>query len=157
MKITQLLIVLLSLFTTSVLAQETVGSSGQNLSTSNVKVNFTIGEALINSYSLNGNTILSGYQQPKLKIDNVDINELEGVHIAIFPNPTSDVLQIKWDNTLFTTIHYEIFTVNGKQLLSSDGENLLKIDISNLSAGNYFLKVYKEHHLSNVYKIQKIK
>jgi len=152
------IIILNFLFLTNILtAQETTSSAGQNISLPNLNISFTIGEPVVSAYQLNNTTILSGYQQPNVEIKEVNIKQFEDFKLSIYPNPSSDIVQISWDSNSFNTIEYELLNTNGKLIKTGKGESFLIIDISNYSAGNYFLKIKNGQFINNTYKIQKIK
>ena len=59
---------------------------------------------------------------------------------SIFPNPTSNSLNIK---TVLRMKKIEIYDLSGK-LLKTHNQNLNKIPVDNLTRGNYLIKIYAE-------------
>ena len=57
--------------------------------------------------------------------------------ISIYPNPTSEIINIKIDN--FTNFNTEIYNVLGKKV--ANFKNQTSMDVSKLTSGIYFLKV----------------
>lgn len=70
--------------------------------------------------------------------------------ITIFPIPASDVLQIKSLNSEITK--FEIYNVLGEKLIERAvaKSNDCKTDISNLTAGNYFIKIYTQNNITDL-------
>ena len=68
-------------------------------------------------------------------------NVFDESSIDIFPNPTSDILNIKMDNP--SLVNFSIFDIYGKKVLEKRGvrDNEIQISTSNFSSGVYFLKV----------------
>lgn len=69
-------------------------------------------------------------------------NNLES-HISVYPNPTSDYLNISSVKNTFSIDRIEIYSING-QTLKSYSKNLTdlsKLNISDLADGTYFLKI----------------
>lgn len=72
---------------------------------------------------------------------NTSITEkVNAFDFAVYPNPSSGVFKIL--NPKAENLHLEIFTLDGKMLLSKDSQNpILWIDLSNFSSGNYVFKI----------------
>lgn len=86
--------------------------------------------------------------QQTLNTNNFSINN----KISIYPNPTSDVINIQTNNT--TDFNIEIYDVVGKQIGSY--KNQKSIDISNLTSGMYLIKIIDlENNLESSHKIIK--
>jgi surface protein len=68
---------------------------------------------------------------PSLGID--DLNQLD---ISIYPNPTSDTVNIDSSSSQLKIV---VFDILGKQVLNKPNTN--SVDVSSLSKGAYFIKV----------------
>jgi hypothetical protein len=66
----------------------------------------------------------------------VGITELEN-GIAIYPNPTSDVISIEKNGTF----EYILFNAAGQIVQTGEGNNSTTIDVSSYEAGDYLIKV----------------
>ncbi len=137
-------------------SQETVSCAGQQLNTNQAKINFTIGEPVIYELSTGSHRILNGYQQPILKIDTISIKETEIWNVSVFPNPSQDIVNIQWDNSLVNEMKYKLFSINGKLIIQGKNKDFIKLNISKISSGNYFLYL-EDKNQKQVYKIEKIK
>lgn len=136
-------------------AQDTVSSAGEQLINNQAKVNFTIGEPVIYGYNLNGNTILNGYQQP-FTIELIDnISTVEDWQISVFPNPSIQEINIKWNLGSLKNLQYQLLSIEGKEVRNRQAKDAFKINISELASGNYFLKLINNEK-SITYKIQKL-
>lgn len=71
--------------------------------------------------------------------------------VKIFPNPVQDYVNIESDKNF---VAYEIIDESGKMVVSKDF-NSSKIDISNLKAGVYFIKLKSLSNETNVVKFIK--
>jgi hypothetical protein len=87
------------------------------------------------------NSTKNGYV---LQIDNVRItgddpanieNKENDIQIDIYPNPTTDLLNIKGD----VVQSIEVYSISGQLMMSVNQVN--QIDVSNLSRGAYYVKV----------------
>ena len=151
-----LLLIVLILSSTILFSQETVSTAGEQLNTSQAKINFTIGEPVIYSLNSGSNTVLNGYQQPHLKIDAISIQETENWEVKVYPNPSQNFVIIDWDKSIVSKLNYELYSINGQLLKQGYSNEKVQIDISRYASGNYFLKL-KNDNKNQTYKIQKIK
>jgi len=73
------------------------------------------------------------------------LNELEKtVALDVFPNPVSDVLNLRTNAQTTDTYDLQLFDQNGKQISSErlmipSGENVAPIEVANLPTGIYSL------------------
>jgi hypothetical protein len=85
--------------------------------------------------------------------DYVSIDEiLDKIKVEIFPNPSSDLLQLKGDMNLKKAF-FEINNLAGQQQLSGIIED--GIDISNLPQGLYIISVFYDKGKSNLRFVKK--
>ncbi|MFK8007157.1 MAG: T9SS type A sorting domain-containing protein, partial [Saprospiraceae bacterium] len=68
----------------------------------------------------------------------------EEANIQIFPNPTSDILNIKMENS--SQANFSIFDIYGKKVLEKMevNQNKIQLSTSTFSSGIYFLKIEME-------------
>lgn len=78
-----------------------------------------------NIVRLNNNIVLSTIDFSKNK------------EILIYPNPVKDILNIKANEPISS---YEIYSLDGRKLIKGNKVNDSKIDVSNLTKGNYLIK-----------------
>ena len=77
--------------------------------------------------------------------------------ISVGPVPVSDYLNIDYVSNQTEEIQYEIYDITGQLLTSemiqaNEGENEIKINLSNYPAGTYFLKLNNAERQLNVSK-----
>ena len=80
------------------------------------------------------NTPLTVVEGETLSLENSFVNDL-----VIYPNPTKDVLNLSTIDILDDAI-YTVFDINGKRILNGK-LNATTIDVSQLSSGNYILRI----------------
>jgi hypothetical protein len=102
-------------------------------------------------------------RQPTIIIDRLE-EEIEGIEhyqtctaFSIFPNPTSDYINISISNTKWGVVRIDIFDLQGRTVYSDivfcdEGENIHTIDIHNLPQGTYITRVGEK--TQKVVKIQ---
>ncbi|MCZ4318493.1 T9SS type A sorting domain-containing protein [Aequorivita viscosa] len=72
-------------------------------------------------------------------VEELGVSEFETLKIFAYPNPASDILNIQAEASISSI---EIMNVLGQTLLTAKGNsNREQVDVSGLSAGNYFVRV----------------
>ena len=131
-----------------------ISSSGDSYSNSNVNMDYTLGEIVVETHS-NSNTIVTqGFHQEVLKVAteivNIDINT------KVYPNPTTSILNIDLEKNVNADIM--VYDINGKLVIKErlNNEQQKQLDFSFLRQGNYFLHINIVDKKS-VYQINKSK
>lgn len=95
--------------------------------------------------TLTGTVISSMSSSVTLGVDEFEIKEL-----VLYPNPVNSMIKIDFPG-LASTVNYTISDVNGRTLLIDERINIseLEIDIENLEAGLYLLKIRKDGNNMN--------
>ena len=150
-----LMTVLISIWTYSQsLGPEVIASSGDYFTSSNVKLSWTLGEMVTETFSVSGNSLTQGFQQGNYLYAFVAENS-ENNNISVFPNPFSNVIIINTSN--LTGLMVQVFDIQGKNLMERTIEKSNKrLDFSAFNQGIYFIKVMNKTTLLKSFKIQKI-
>lgn len=86
------------------------------------------------------------FNSTSLSNQKVDINQID-----IYPNPVSDILNISSNQEIKKV---EIFQINGQKVFESK-VNVSSIDMTEMMAGVYFLKIFGENDVVVIKKIVK--
>lgn len=97
----------------------------------------TIDHTFNNPVNIYGFTAI---EKQTLGIANFDQKTLQ-----VYPNPTTSLLQVNFNNE----VEFEVYNLLGSSLIKKTGKS---IDLSNLSAGTYLVKVSNLQNDSSVYK-----
>ena len=120
-----------------------ISCGGGIISNTNAKLTFTIGEPVTGYISDNSSKFTQGFQQ--IWRFGVGISEiLENNSLVVFPNPTSEVINVKLKNPISENSFLELIDNNGKLLIHQNIEVVkieTKINLSDYKAGVYLLKV----------------
>ena len=137
-------IVLLSLFTAlTVSAQEVVSTQGDSYSNASANIDFTIGEVIINTGTDGSHDLTQGFHQTNWNFLGVE-DFAPDYEASIFPNPTSDVLNIKTSS--FENVTYTLYDAQGKLVLHSIlAAEVTPIQVSHLAPGSYSLELIFEN------------
>jgi len=131
------------LYATTISAQEVVSTQGDSYSNANGSIDFTVGEAIINTGTDGTNDLTQGFHQTNWNFLGVEDNA-PNYEASIFPNPTSDVLNIKTSS--FENVTYTLYDAQGKLVLQSIlAAEVTPIQVSHLAPGSYSLELIFEN------------
>ena len=157
MKIKKLLIATLFLGAFQAQAQESVATSGGNASGTNGNVSYTVGQVVYTTYTGTTGSVAQGVQQPfeiqtVLGTENFNIN----LQLAVYPNPTTNWLQLEVRNTDFANLSYQLFDLNGKMILNEKiTAETSSVQMEHLPAAIFLLKVVNNNKEVKTFKIIK--
>jgi hypothetical protein len=134
----------------------TAGASLEGWGLTSLKMDFSIGEIIINTGFADDFIITQGFHQENIYMST--INEDASLDLTVFPNPTSSMLNIDLQNINFFPIQIDVFDVTGKQWRATDFvyDKTHTISLDGLAEGVYFL-IVENKHCQNIYKIHKTK
>jgi len=137
-------------------AQEVISTQGDTYSNSIVNMAFTIGEVVVNTANNGDNTLTQGFHQTNWHFVSV-VNHAPKFEVSIFPNPSSDVINIKTNN--YEKVSYTLFNAQGKQVMQAKLANSrTTIEVKHFAPGNYTLVIQEANNLLNkTFKLLKIK
>ena len=150
------ILLLISIGLTKLNAQDVVTASGGNASGSGGSISYTVGQVVYTSNKSSSGSISQGVQQP-YEISIVSgIEDLQGITLTAFPNPTTNNLTLKIENKEENQFSATLFDINGRQLskqVISNSETTIPMEQFNVST--YFLKVFDSKKEIKTFKIIK--
>lgn len=131
----QLLLLGLLTIINNIHSQEVVSTQGETYSSPNAIIDFTVGEVVINTVSDGTNNITQGFHQTNWNFVGLE-NHTPSFEAIIFPNPTSEVLNIR--ASAFENVTYTLYDAQGKLIVKDKltAEQTL-IPVSQLATGSY--------------------
>lgn len=138
----------------------TISSGGGIMSNANAKLSFTIGEVVTGNIANASSKLTQGFQQNWIVSTGITEN-IKDNNILVYPNPASDIINIKFEKEIYAKAIIELLDINGKVLLMqnvADNKAEIQINLSNYSDDIYFIKVSSQHgKTSETFKIYKTK
>ncbi len=141
------------------LSPEVVSSAGKYFTTSEAQLSWTLGETVTATFVAGDFHVLTqGFHQTNLIITSV--KELApAINLEVFPNPTSNILQVRWE-ALPEDLILELLDLQGRplqraSLVSQSTSN--QLDLSSYPAGTYLLRIRTDKQLIKTCQITKIK
>lgn len=121
------------------LDRHTIGTAGAYNEDTNAALSWTIGETMIETFANSSHTLTQGFHQGSLSVTALINQPAFGVDINVYPNPVQSRLTIEAD---VQGAEYRIVNMQGKVVKTGNiSETALQIDLSDLSNGNYLLKI----------------
>ncbi len=150
-------IFLLGFALTGLQAQESLNTTGGNASGSAGSASYSIGQVVYTTNTSTDGTLTQGVQQP-YEILVTGIEETKGISLsmAVYPNPTTDFLQLKVENEHLQGLSFQLFDTNGKllQMKKMIGADI-QIDMRAYAPSTYFLIVISDNQSVKEFKIIK--
>ena len=131
-------LVLFSLFASiSVSAQEVVSTQGDSYSNASANIDFTLGEVIIDTGTDGTNDLTQGFHQTNWNFVGLE-DHAPSYEATIFPNPTSEVLNIR--TSTFENVTYTLYDAQGKLVMQDIlSAEQTPIQVSQLAPGSYSL------------------
>jgi hypothetical protein len=146
------------------ISRDVVGNAAETFTTTNLSITSTIGEPygelLVNA---NANLFMTtGFAQPDIDIQNILSNSIPDA-LVLFPNPTSGgTVKLSFNHMPNGVYRVAVIDASGKTLSSQDvtyslgAFAYLPIDVSQLSGGIYFIRVYNAINFQGQVKLLKL-
>jgi len=147
-------LVLFSLFASiSVSAQEVVSTQGDSYSNASANIDFTIGEVIIDTGTDGTNDITQGFHQTNWNFVGLE-DFAPDYEATIFPNPTSEVLNIR--TSTFENVTYTLYDAQGKLVMQDIlSAEQTPIQVGQLAPGSYSLTLNNETQNLKTFKLIK--
>ncbi|MEL6592285.1 MAG: T9SS type A sorting domain-containing protein [Bacteroidota bacterium] len=135
------------------LERQVVGTAGNYSSGGNVQLSATVGEAVTET-KISGSIVLTqGFQQPDRNFGQTGIEDLMElvVNYEVFPNPTSDRLNVTLESEKPVKLQLRIYDMSGRllpsytQRVEGTGKMESQLSIATLAEGIYLLSFLDEN------------
>lgn len=150
-----LIIVFLVVAASSAFSQEVLSAAGEDFETSGVKVSWTLGEPVIETFSNGNNFLTQGFHQTKLIVTPV-LNLSANGTIRVYPNPVRKFVFIEFENFGKSNAIAELFGSDGKLLIQAKiAKSRTGLDLFKYQNGSYLLKISSGNVILNTFKLIK--
>jgi hypothetical protein len=139
------------------LAQRTVSTAGGNISGANGNVSYTLGQMTYTTNLGANGSMSQGVQQP-FEIQTILGEAIFNINLqlAIYPNPTSNWLNLTIKNTEFSKLSYQLLDLNGKIIFTEKiSSGISSIQMERLPSAIYILKVIDSNKELKTFRIIK--
>jgi len=124
-----------------VLQNDVIVSGGGTAETTNMNIEFSIGEPIIETTETVDITLTQGFLQPSLTITSIEEDGMLA-GISIYPNPVSDELTVQIPVQFTKALQWELLDMNGRILYQSEFfAGTQTIDMHQFAQGAYMLVI----------------
>jgi hypothetical protein len=153
-----LLLLMITVQSITVKAQEVINSSGGNASSIAGSVSYSIGQVIYTTNIETNGSVAQGIQQPYEVYVITGVSEAKEINLSCiaFPNPTTDILKLKVNSDNLKELSFQLFDTNGKLLESrqiNETETILQMNA--LPSGSYILNINSFNRNIKTFKIIK--
>lgn len=138
-------------------AQQSSLNSGGDATGSGGSVSYSIGQVVYTTNTGSTGSVAQGIQQA-YAITSLSNPELTALTLSVqtYPNPTTDKIVLDLNNIEPTGLSYVLYDLNGRTITNAVvNQTQTQIEMQNLAAGAYFLKVNKNNAELKTFKIIK--
>jgi hypothetical protein len=139
-------------------SQEAVLSSGSSATGTGGSVSFSVGQLVYTTIIGTGGSISQGVQQPYDIAVISGLDEAKGISLQCiaYPNPTTDQLILKIENSYQLSFVVSLFDMSGKLIVNQKISGTeTAISMGNLASATYILKVTQNDNEVKTFKIIK--
>jgi hypothetical protein len=143
------------------IAPQSVNSSGGKLIQANGSLSFTVGELVVLSQTdSKGNTLSGGFTAgAALTTVSIQETDVEVLDVKVFPNPTSDLVNIRINHSTLDHVFVSITDLQGKEVYNGKYagiSNTIGINTAAFASGTYVLSLKNNNNqVQGSYKIIK--
>jgi len=127
------------------ITRSVIASDGGTAATTNIQLDWTLGEAVTETVYTSNQTLTQGFHQSTLTVERKTVKRVgDAFDVVIYPNPVSYLLNIKPSvnsNSIYTA---EVVDASGKIISSrtlSTSDGVSQVNVKDLSAGPYFIVI----------------
>lgn len=138
-------------------AQEAIPASGGDASGNGGSVSYSVGQIAYNSNAGTNGSVTQGVQQAYEIYATTGIQETGiNLSVSVYPNPTTNYLNLKIENFQTSTLRFQLFDMQGKLLQTKKVTgNEMQIDMSNYVSSTYFARIINQNQSIKEFKIIK--
>ncbi len=140
-----------------VVGQESINTSGQNVSGNGGTVSYSIGQIVYETYTATDGMISEGVQQPtELAISALEKIKKDNHWVTTYPNPTNESFTLEIKNVELSDFQFQLYDTKGDILQNKKIKNRqTKVIMSNLLPAIYLLRVIQKEKEVITFKIIK--
>jgi len=141
--------------------QKVIASAGGYDEAGGISISWTLGETIISTFRddpENPTIMLTHGFQQQIIVTTVEENLEILVNVTVYPNPASEVLNIRFEKPLDSDMNLVLLSQDGRLVKRDVIEATTfekQMSMENLPSGIYFLRLIKGK-LSNVYKVVRL-
>lgn len=153
-KISIILLFAINICNGQYISSDVMASGGGMYKNNYASLSYTIGEPVIETYKVDGTALTQGFQQSGYYATSIKNETKINSNIGVFPNPTTGLVNVVASGNPETEYTCQLSDNIGRILIDKVRfTNEAKFDLSNLSDGLYFVKVFKGELVVRIFKV----
>jgi hypothetical protein len=137
------------------LSQESTNTTSTSIKSTDGNISYSIGQVFYSEQKSNEGKVNQDVQQAYI-ITALGIENLPNINISVFPNPTTDKIQLKVDKVEGNQLRYELVNNDGKSIaINQINSEEVVIDMKTLPVAVYYLNILDEKNKLKSFKIIK--
>ncbi len=138
-------------------AQQRPTASGGEATGTGGAASYSVGQIVYTTNTGTNGSVAQGVQQPFEISTTVGINETSiNLELSVYPNPTSNFLQLKVESERIESLSYQLLDLQGKVIESKKvSSTTTTVAMENLPTATYFLRVTDNNQVVKTFKIIK--
>jgi hypothetical protein len=154
--ILQQILVMLILAPGALFGQQVLSASSGNSSGNSGSTTFVVGQIFYQGSSGSGGSAIEGVLQPISVSVISGLENIDEMGISLYPNPTDQIINLKSGRSDHKGLSYSLFDFQGRVIRSGEITSAnTAIDLSDIPASAYFIRIFNEQKLIASYKIVK--
>ena len=106
---------------------ELVSSAGESFKNSTYQLDWSVGDCITATHTKNEFVITQGFHQGKYVITTTLENlQNVGINISVFPNPTTDIINLQVESSKTENLQYTLIDISGKILQNREIKNKIE-------------------------------
>ncbi len=153
-----IIVMVLSLFISEAMLGQTaelISTAGDSYASANYQISWSIGETVTDTHQNTSNVLTQGFHQNTYMVLGIE-NQNNRFELCAYPNPTTDIITLAFNEYNSDTYIITIVDVNGRLLqterINSDHTAL---NFSAYVPGTYFMVIKQQNKLIKSFKIIK--
>ncbi len=124
--------------------RDVIATAGDHFVAPTFSLSWTLGEPVTETISNDGIMLTQGFHQGEFKLTAIRESLTEQFDITVFPNPTPDILNIRFNSEMNEIITVQLYSMTGEKILFERTQDKnIQINLANLSNASYLLSLRK--------------
>ena len=124
--------------------RDVIATAGDHFVAPTFSLSWTLGEPVTETISNDGIMLTQGFHQGEFKLTAIREPLAEQFDITVFPNPTPDILNIRFNSEMNEIITVQLYSMTGEKILFQRTQDKnIQLNLANLSNASYLLSLRK--------------
>lgn len=124
--------------------RDVIATAGDDFVAPTFSLSWTLGEPVTETFINDDIMLTQGFHQGEFKLTAIREPLAEQFDITVFPNPTPDILNIRFNSEMNEIITVQLYSMTGEKILFEKTQDKnIQLNLANLSNASYLLSLRK--------------